>query len=151
MRMLETRSGALFAAGRAGGRFAVRNSGAITVIEGCSANGCEYMTGGVAIILGSVGANFAAGMTGGRAYVFDEAGDFEAAVNPESVRLRAFLDGEDDMECRTLIERHWRETRSARARDVLDDWANARTKIWVVEPLELLARENQIAHAAKSA
>ncbi len=144
-------SGALFAAGRAGGRFAVRNSGAVTVIEGCSANGCEYMTGGVAVILGSVGANFAAGMTGGRAYAFDEAGDFEAAVNPESVRLRAFHDGEDDFECRALIERHWRETRSPRARDILDDWANARSKFWVVEPVELLARENQIADTAKSA
>ncbi|WP_395076360.1 glutamate synthase large subunit, partial [Hyphococcus sp.] len=144
-------SGALFAAGRAGGRFAVRNSGAVTVIEGCSANGCEYMTGGVAVILGSVGANFAAGMTGGRAYAFDEVGDFESAVNPESVRLRPFADGEDDFECRTLIERHWRETRSARARNILDDWAKARSKFWVIEPLELLARENQIVDAAKSA
>ena len=144
-------SGALFAAGRAGGRFAVRNSGAVTVIEGCSANGCEYMTGGVAVILGSVGANFAAGMTGGRAYVFDETADLEAAVNPESVALRGFVDGADDHECLALIERHWRETRSRRARDILDDWANARAKFWVVEPREILAREKQIANAAKSA
>ena len=144
-------SGALFAAGRAGGRFAVRNSGAVTVIEGCSANGCEYMTGGVAVILGTVGANFAAGMTGGRAYVFDEAADFEAAVNPESVALRGFVDGVDDHECLALIESHWRETRSRRARNILDDWTNARAKFWVVEPREILAREKKIADAAKSA
>ncbi len=144
-------AGALFAAGRAGGRFAVRNSGAVTVIEGCSANGCEYMTGGVAIVLGTVGNNFAAGMTGGRAYVFDEAGDFEASVNPESVVLRGFLDGGDDEECRLLVERHWRETRSPKARRILDDWADARAKFWVVEPREILARQKRVADAAKSA
>ncbi len=144
-------SGALFAAGRAGGRFAVRNSGATTVVEGCSANGCEYMTGGVAVILGHVGANFAAGMTGGRAYVFDEKGDFEDAVNPESVALRSFHDGEDDQECLGLIERHWRETKSPRARGILDDWANARAKFWVVEPREILARLKAMDEAVKSA
>ncbi|WP_428409584.1 glutamate synthase large subunit [Hyphococcus sp.] len=144
-------SGALFAAGRAGGRFAVRNSGAVTVIEGCSANGCEYMTGGVAVILGTVGANFAAGMTGGRAYVFDETGDFESSVNPESVELRAFRDGDDHNECLALIERHWRETKSPKARAILDDWSNARSKFWVIEPREILAREKAIAEAAKSA
>ncbi len=63
--------GFLFAAGRAGERFAVRNSGASVVIEGCGTNGCEYMTGGVAVILGSIGANFGAGMTGGMAYIYD--------------------------------------------------------------------------------
>ncbi len=144
-------SGALFAAGRAGGRFAVRNSGATTVIEGCSANGCEYMTGGVAVVLGSAGNNFAAGMTGGRAYVFDEAGAFEDQVNPESVTLRGFLDGADDHECHGLIERHWRETKSAKARRLLDDWANARTKFWVIEPRELLARQEKVDAPAKSA
>ncbi|MEZ5893751.1 MAG: glutamate synthase large subunit [Parvularculaceae bacterium] len=144
-------SGALFASGRAGGRFAVRNSGAVTVVEGCSANGCEYMTGGVAVILGTTGANFAAGMTGGKAYVFDESGDFEECVNPESVALRAFRDGADDEECRALIERHWRETRSPKARHMLDDWASARAKFWVIEPREILARQKAIAGAAKSA
>ncbi len=143
-------AGALFAAGRAGGRFAVRNSGATTVIEGCSSNGCEYMTGGVAVILGSAGANFAAGMTGGRAYVLDEEGKFEDAVNAESVEFRGFEDGDDDHECRLLIERHWRETRSPKARGLLDDWANARAKFWVIEPKEILARRKNIA-AAKSA
>ncbi len=143
-------SGALFAAGRAGGRFAVRNSGAVTVIEGCSANGCEYMTGGVAVILGRVGANFAAGMTGGRAFVFDEALLFEGAVNPDSVAWRRFAGSDDDQECRALIERHWLQTRSPKARGLLDDWFNAAAKFWVIEPLETLARK-QIADAAKSA
>ncbi|PQA85563.1 glutamate synthase large subunit [Hyphococcus luteus] len=144
-------SGALFAAGRAGGRFAVRNSGVHTVVEGCSANGCEYMTGGVAVILGAVGANFGAGMTGGKAYVYDDKGDFEEAVNPESVVIRGFLDGEDDQECLALIERHWRETKSPKARGVLDDWANARAKFWVIEPREILARQKKLEAAAKSA
>ncbi len=146
-------SGALFAAGRAGGRFAVRNSGAVTVIEGCSANGCEYMTGGFAVILGPVGDNFGAGMTGGRAYVFDETGGFEHMVNPENVahrRFRTAPDGSDadDGECRALVERHWRETRSPKARRLLDDWGNARGKFWVVEPRELLARAEKLAAAS---
>jgi len=143
-------SGYLFAAGRAGGRFAVRNSGVKTVIEGCAANGCEYMTGGAAVILGSVGANFGAGMTGGVAYVFDDDTGFENVVNGDNVAWRRFEDAEDMADCRALIERHWRETRSTRARQILDDWAVASLKFWVVEPLELLARKG-VAAAAKSA
>ena len=90
-------------------------------------------------------------MTGGRAYVYDETGDFESSVNHESVELRPFRDGDDDNECLALIERHWRETKSPRARGLLDDWANARSKVWVVEPREILARQKAIATAAKSA
>jgi len=78
-------SGKLFAAGQAGDRFAVRNSGAITVVEGCDSNGCEYMTGGFVVILGQVGDNFAAGMTGGMAFIYDKQKDFENKVNSESV------------------------------------------------------------------
>ncbi len=78
-------SGKLFAAGQAGDRFAVRNSGAITVVEGCDSNGCEYMTGGTAVILGKVGDNFAAGMTGGMAFIYNKSQDFENKVNPDSV------------------------------------------------------------------
>ena len=78
-------SGKLFASGQAGERFAVRNSGSISVIEGCGAHGCEYMTGGTAIILGDVGDNFGAGMTGGMAFVYDEKNIFENFVNPASV------------------------------------------------------------------
>jgi len=133
-------SGVLFAAGRAGGRFAVRNSGATTVIEGCTTNGCEYMTGGVAAILGPVGANFGAGMTGGRAFVFDEAGSFEACVNPECVLWNRFEDVDDEEACRALIERHWRESRSPKARMILDDWGAARNKFWLVQSIEMAAR-----------
>ena len=78
-------SGKLFAAGQAGERFAVRNSGAEAVIEGCGSNGCEYMTGGTVIILGKVGDNFAAGMTGGMAFIYDPNQEFENYVNPNSV------------------------------------------------------------------
>ncbi len=78
-------SGKLFAAGQAGDRFAVRNSGAITVVEGCDSNGCEYMTGGSVVILGNVGDNFAAGMTGGMAFIYDKSNEFEKKVNPDSV------------------------------------------------------------------
>ena len=78
-------SGKLFAAGQAGERFAVRNSGAISVIEGCDSNGCEYMTGGTVVILGDVGDNFAAGMTGGMAFIYDKSKTFEKKVNSETV------------------------------------------------------------------
>ena len=78
-------AGKLFAAGQAGERFAVRNSGADAVVEGCGSNGCEYMTGGTAVILGAVGDNFGAGMTGGMAFVYDPDDTFQRAVNPDSV------------------------------------------------------------------
>ena len=78
-------SGRLYASGQAGERFAVRNSGSLAVIEGCGAHGCEYMTGGIAIILGQVGDNFGAGMTGGMAFVYDKENNFENFVNPSSI------------------------------------------------------------------
>ena len=78
-------SGKLFAAGQAGERFAVRNSGALTVIEGCDSNACEYMTGGTVVILGEVGDNFGAGMTGGMAFIYDPKNEFEKKANPESI------------------------------------------------------------------
>ncbi|MBI1365471.1 MAG: glutamate synthase large subunit [Alphaproteobacteria bacterium] len=139
-------SGALFAAGRAGGRFAVRNSGAVAVIEGCSANGCEYMTGGVVVVLGNAGVNFAAGMTGGLAFVLDENGTFEEALNSETVAIRR-LDFEDERRCRELIERHWRETGSMKARIVLDGWKRCKSQFWAVEPLEMLSRKAALVEA----
>jgi Glutamate synthase domain 3 len=78
-------SGKLFAAGQAGDRFAVRNSGAEAVIEGCDSNGCEYMTGGTIVILGKVGDNFGAGMTGGMAFIYDKDHEFEKKVNEETI------------------------------------------------------------------
>ena len=82
-------SGELFAAGQAGERFAVRNSGAMAVVEGCGSNGCEYMTGGTVVILGAVGDNFGAGFTGGMAFVYDPDEMFELRVNPDSLTWAA--------------------------------------------------------------
>ena len=79
--------GFLFASGRAGERFAVRNSGAKVVVEGCGSNGCEYMTGGVAVILGSIGANFGAGMTGGMAYIYDPEDQAQEVMNLSLIHI----------------------------------------------------------------
>jgi glutamate synthase (NADPH/NADH) large chain len=133
-------AGELFAAGQAGERFAVRNSGATTVIEGCGANGCEYMTGGVAVILNSVGDNFAAGMTGGMAFVLDVKGNFSRKVNPESVVWQRFASVHWEQLCKALIERHHAETGSRWAEALLIDWDRTRTRIWQVCPKEMLTR-----------
>ncbi len=131
-------SGKLFAAGQAGERFAVRNSGAETVIEGCGSNGCEYMTGGTAVILGSVGDNFAAGMTGGMAFVYDESGRFEPMVNADSVIYqRIETDYWEDV-LRGLIAEHVMQTQSKFAERMLLDWENARGKFWQIVPKEML-------------
>ncbi len=133
-------SGRLFAAGRAGQRFAVRNSGAHVVIEGCGANGCEYMTGGLAVILGSVGDNFAAGMTGGEAFVLDEDGGLEPRLNPDNVFL-AEMDAEAEGRCRALIEEHARRTGSLHARAIFNDWDKRKTAIRHVVPFEAVRIE----------
>ena len=133
-------AGFLFAAGRAGERFAVRNSGAHAVIEGCGSNGCEYMTGGVAVILGAVGANFAAGMTGGMAYVYDPDGRLAVLANPETVVLTPVAVEHWERELRGLIERHAAETGSRRARSILGDWAAERARFVQVCPKEMLRR-----------
>lgn len=106
-------SGRGFINGLAGQRFAVRNSGATVVVEGCGNHGCEYMTGGLALILGEVGQNFAAGMTGGVAYVFDQYGTLDARVNHESVELKAPTAGEL-AQIRALIQEHVDATQSPR-------------------------------------
>ncbi len=126
-------SGLLFAAGLAGERFAVRNSGAVAVIEGCGAHGCEYMTGGTVAVLGPVGWNFAAGMTGGRAFVLDSGGALGRALNAETVEARP-VTGEDATDLRDLVERHARETRSPLATDLLEDWSAALDRFVVVAP-----------------
>ncbi|MGY6627597.1 MAG: glutamate synthase large subunit [Oceanicaulis sp.] len=128
-------SGRLFAAGGAGQRFAVRNSGATVVVEGCGANGCEYMTGGVAVILGKVGDNFAAGMTGGEAFVLDEDGRLEPRLNAETVFL-AELKGEAEARCRALIEAHYAATGSLHAAAILNDWEARRPEFRHVVPFE---------------
>jgi glutamate synthase (NADPH) large chain len=133
-------AGELFAAGQAGERFAVRNSGAVAVVEGCGANGCEYMTGGTAVILGSVGDNFAAGMTGGMAFVYDAGGDFERRVNPDSVVWRRLESAHWEDVLRGLIERHVAETDSKWAAEILSGWDRARGRFWQVCPKEMLSR-----------
>jgi glutamate synthase (NADPH/NADH) large chain len=130
-------SGSLFAAGRAGERFAVRNSGATAVVEGVSANGCEYMTGGVVIVLGRVGANFAAGMTGGEAFLYDPHGKLAQALNPESVLVGGFADLEAEQRCGDLIEQHAAATGSAIARKLLDNWAVERARFRHVMPKDV--------------
>ena len=125
--------GELYAAGRAGERFAVRNSGAVAVVEGAGDHACEYMTGGVVLILGETGRNVAAGMTGGVAYVYDTTGNFPMRFNgdmAESSRLRDI----DDGIVLALIKRHLKETGSPRAQELLNNWANARGNFWAIRP-----------------
>ncbi|PQV57179.1 glutamate synthase (NADPH/NADH) large chain [Defluviimonas denitrificans] len=130
--------GHLFAAGRAGERFAVRNSGAKVVIEGCGSNGCEYMTGGVAVILGRIGANFGAGMTGGMAYIHDPDGTAEELMNLETLVTCAVTVPHWEAELKGLIERHAAETGSLKARQILTDWAEERANFIQVCPKEMM-------------
>lgn len=131
-------NGFLFAAGRAGERFAVRNSGAKVVIEGCGTNGCEYMTGGVAVILGRIGANFGAGMTGGMAYLYDPEGVASDYINMESLVTCAVTHPHWEAELKTLIERHHTETGSRRAAEILQNWAEEKAHFLQVCPREML-------------
>ncbi|MEI2805815.1 MAG: glutamate synthase large subunit [Albidovulum sp.] len=130
--------GWLFAAGRAGERFAVRNSGAKVVVEGCGSNGCEYMTGGVAVILGPIGANFGAGMTGGMAYVHDPDGAAEELMNLETLVTCAVTHPHWEAELKGLIERHAAETGSLKAKRILQHWAAERANFIQACPKEML-------------
>ncbi|WP_298360977.1 glutamate synthase large subunit [uncultured Litoreibacter sp.] len=131
-------AGHLFAAGRAGERFAVRNSGASVVIEGCGTNGCEYMTGGVAVILGSIGANFGAGMTGGMAYLYDAEGKAADLINMETlVTCPVTVDHWHD-QLKGLIEEHLAETGSVKAGQILQDWDLEKSKFVQICPIEML-------------
>ena len=131
-------SGSLYAAGQAGERFAVRNSGAKAVIEGCDSNGCEYMTGGNVVILGEVGDNFAAGMTGGMAFVYDLNNKFEKKVNPESVVWQRLETEYWKSFLKDLISIHVRETNSSFAKKILENYENEITNFFQVCPKEML-------------
>jgi glutamate synthase (NADPH) large chain len=133
-------AGKLFAAGQAGERFGVRNSGAAVVVEGCGSNGCEYMTGGTAAILGAVGDNFAAGMTGGMAFVYDPAGEFPVRVNGETVVWQRLAAPYWESVLKALVEEHARETQSRFAQALLADWQREVRHFWQVVPKEMLAR-----------
>ena len=145
-------SGEAFFAGVAGERFGVRLSGATAVVEGTGDHGCEYMTGGTVAVLGKTGRNFAAGMSGGVAYVYDEDGKFAQRCNTAMVSLEKVLpaaeqeasvpravwhkDQADEVLLKKLLEDQLRWTGSRRARELLDDWANARAKFVKVFPNE---------------
>lgn len=133
-------SGKLFASGQAGERFAVRNSGAITVVEGCGSNGCEYMTGGAAVVLGSVGHNFGAGMTGGMAYVYDASNTFENRVNADTVLFQRLAHPHWETELKALLEEHLKETGSPIAEKILAGWQYELPKFWQVCPKEMVSR-----------
>ncbi|WP_293777721.1 glutamate synthase-related protein [uncultured Oxalicibacterium sp.] len=164
-------SGEAFLNGVVGERFAVRNSGAVAVVEGTGDHGCEYMTGGTVVVLGETGRNFAAGMSGGIAYVYDPAGEFAAKCNMAMVSLdkvvsAAEQEGKGERgswhsltrggECQTdeailkgLIERHFKYTGSTRARALLDNWSNERAKFVKVFPSEYKRALAEM-HAAKA-
>jgi glutamate synthase (NADPH/NADH) large chain len=128
-------SGKAFFNGRGGERFAVRNSGAATVVEGVGDHGCEYMTGGVVIVLGTTGRNFAAGMSGGEAFVFDEDAGFEQRCNKEMVELETVEAG-DAERIRAYLEEHVQRTGSRKATELLDSWEAVIPKFVKVMPSE---------------
>ena len=128
-------SGHLFINGMAGERFAVRNSGATAVVEGIGDHGCEYMTGGRALILGDTGRNFAAGMSGGIAWIYDISGNFKDNCNQEMVDLDP-LEAEDESQIIALLKRHILLTNSARATYILENWTTQKNKFIKVFPRE---------------
>ena len=130
--------GYLFAAGRAGERFAVRNSGAKVVVEGCGSNGCEYMTGGIAVILGTIGANFGAGMTGGMAYLYDPEGQVDDMLNMESLVTGPVAVQHWEDQLLRLIQRHVEETNSAKGAEILRNWDLEKANFVQVCPKEML-------------
>jgi glutamate synthase (NADPH/NADH) large chain len=115
-------SGEAYINGKAGERFCVRNSGATAVVEGIGDHGCEYMTGGTAVILGDVGRNFGAGMSGGIAYVYDPNKTFKSICKEADLNLLAVNDHEDIQHLKTLIENHYHATQSPRAQEILEQW-----------------------------
>ncbi|MES2832383.1 MAG: glutamate synthase-related protein [Pseudomonadota bacterium] len=165
-------SGEAFFNGVAGERFAVRNSGATAVVEGTGDHGCEYMTGGTVVVLGETGRNFAAGMSGGIAYVYDPENDFAGKCNLAMValervsshaeqqaagdcgqwhrQLRGGASQTDDAILKSLVERHFKHTGSSRARQLLDNWTNARSRFVKVFPTEYKRALNEL-HAPVSA
>jgi glutamate synthase (ferredoxin) len=126
--------GELFAHGRAGERFGVRNSGARTVVEGAGDHCCEYMTGGVVVVLGSTGRNVGAGMTGGVTFLLDEEGRVAPRVNPEIVEVCTITTDEQESLLKGLLERHVALTGSEKAAALLADWSAAKGCFKVLVP-----------------
>jgi glutamate synthase (NADPH/NADH) large chain len=131
-------SGKLFAAGQAGERFCVRNSGATAIVEGAGTNACEYMTGGTVVILGEVGNNFGAGMTGGMAFIYDAAGSFIDCANPDSLEINRISSAHWAARLKALVIEHQRQTDSALASRLLNEWDTELPKFWQVVPTEIV-------------
>jgi glutamate synthase domain-containing protein 3 len=129
-------SGEVFINGVVGERFAVRNSGAVTVVEGVGDHACEYMTGGTVVVIGRTGKNFAAGMSGGVAYVLDQHQLFDTLCNLDMVDLESLYQKEDQEALRDLIRRHAEWTGSAQARRILDNWQEMSGKFVKVMPID---------------
>jgi glutamate synthase (NADPH/NADH) large chain/glutamate synthase (ferredoxin) len=136
--------GKLFATGRAGERFAVRNSGATTVVEGVGDHGCEYMTNGTVVILGKTGKNFGAGMSGGTAYIYDVDGKFYSRVNSEMVVALSIKRAQDIAEVKALIELHHDRTGSVHAANLLANWEETTRKL-----VRVIAKERAELEAAE--
>jgi glutamate synthase (NADPH/NADH) large chain len=130
-------SGQLFANGQAGERFGVRNSGAEVVVEGCGANGCEYMTGGIAVILGEVGYNFAAGMTGGTAFILADKKLLKRKLNADSVDALPVVNDYWSGQLKQLVEKHSIETGSKQAHELLQDWQKSIKLFYQIIPHEI--------------
>ncbi|MEB3295323.1 MAG: glutamate synthase subunit alpha, partial [Synechococcales bacterium] len=126
--------GTLYANGRAGERFAVRNSAAQAVVEGAGDHCCEYMTGGTVVVLGPVGRNVGAGMTGGLGYFLDEDGRFQARVNPEIVTVQRVMSPAGEQQLKDLITTHGDRTGSPKAAEILANWSEYLPKFWQVVP-----------------
>ena len=131
-------SGILFASGQAGERFAVRNSGSLAIVEGCGAHGCEYMTGGTAIILGSVGDNFGAGMTGGMAFIYDKSKNFESFVNPNSIVWQNIETDYWKDYLKNNLEIFYNQTKSKICGEILKNYSSELKYFIQVCPIEML-------------
>jgi len=146
--------GKLFVSGGVGERFAVRNSGATAVIEGAGDHCCEYMTGGQVVILGEVGANFGAGMTGGFSYVLDENRSFFDKCNRELINLDRVLSETMDphrQNLKLLIEKHYKNTKSMKAKEILEDFERYLPNFWLVSPVALSVNDLLKATTASAA
>jgi glutamate synthase (ferredoxin) len=142
--------GELFARGKAGERFCVRNSGATAIVEGVGDHGCEYMTGGVAVILGSTGRNFAAGMSGGIAYVLDEDGEFALnKCNKQMVDLEGLIKSDEIAKLHKLILKHYNYTGSTVAQKLLDNWNESIHKFVKIMPIEYKNALRRLANEGK--
>ncbi|CAA6803291.1 MAG: Glutamate synthase [NADPH] large chain (EC [uncultured Sulfurovum sp.] len=139
--------GKLYVTGQVGERFAVRNSGCIAIVEGTGDHPCEYMTGGVVIILGKTGMNFGAGMTGGVSFVYDAEHEFSEKVNPELVEARRIDTDDTDTEryyLKKLLKDYYRDTNSAKAKDILDNFRVEIRNFWIVRPKDMMSRPLKI-------